>query len=74
LKYFKKGRKKIDIAKVFSVNRCVVKKIIKRFQEYGTVKMAPHTGRPRKTSQKQDRRITRVSKSNPFYTASEIKN
>jgi len=70
---FKKGRKKIDIAKVFSVNRCIVTKIIKRFQEYGTVKTAPRTGRPRKTTQKQDRRIIRVSKSNPFYTPLKLK-
>ncbi|CAK9801639.1 Transposable element Tcb1 transposase [Anthophora quadrimaculata] len=71
---FKEGKKKIDIAKVFSVNRCIITKIIKRFDEYGTVKTAPRTGRPRKTTEKLDRRITRLSKSKPFYTASEIKN
>lgn len=71
---FKKGQRKIDIAKVFSVNRCIITRIIKRFQEYGTVKTASRTGRPRKTSQKIDRRIARLSKCYPFYTASEIKN
>ncbi|CAK9820281.1 PiggyBac transposable element-derived protein 4 [Anthophora plagiata] len=68
------ARKIIDMAKVFSVNRCIITKIIKQFDEYGTVKTAPRTGRPRKTTEKLHRRITRLSKSNPFYTASEIKN
>jgi len=40
---FKKGQRKIDIAKVFSVNRCIITRIIKRFQECGTVKTASRT-------------------------------
>ena len=55
---FKKGKKKIDIAKMFSVNRCIITKIIKRFDEYGTVKTVPRIGRRRKTTEKLDRRIT----------------
>lgn len=59
---------------MFSVNRCIITKIIKRFDEYRIVKTVPRIGRPRKTTEKLDRRIRRLSKSNSFYTASDIKN
>ena len=41
VKMFKEGQRKVDIAKVFGVNRCVITKIIKRFQEHRTIKTAP---------------------------------
>lgn len=68
------GKKKIDIAKGFSMNHCIITKIIKWFDKYGTVKMEPRTGKLLKPTEKLDRRITRVSKSNPFYIASKIRN
>lgn len=66
---FKESQRKIGIAKIFNVNRCIITKIIKWFQEHRTVKTAP-----RKINQKLNRRIARISKCYPFYTASEIKN
>ncbi|XP_017754887.1 PREDICTED: uncharacterized protein LOC108547051 [Eufriesea mexicana] len=74
IKTFKKDKEKTDIAKVFSTNRCIVTKIIKRFDGYETVKAAPRTGRLRKTTENLDRRIATLSKSNSFYIAPEIKN
>lgn len=63
----------MTLQKYLGLNRCIITKIIKRFQESLTVKIAPRIGGPRKTTQKLDRRIARLSKSNPFYTAAEIK-
>lgn len=71
---FKKGQKKIDIAKVFDINRCIITNIIKWFQKPENIKTVLQTGRLRKTSLKLDGRNARFSKNNPFYTASKIKN
>ena len=74
LMLFHKGKSKIDIARLYNINRCVVTKIIKRFDERGTVRTARRNGRPRKTTIRTGRKIVRMSKKDPFLTSTEIRN
>jgi transposase len=41
----------------------------KRFQETGSVLIKKRTGRPRKTSARNDRNLVRLTKNNPFDSA-----
>ena len=56
------------LSKRFSVNSKTIYYLIKRFKERGTVVNNKAPGKPRKTSERTDRRIVRESDQHPFKT------
>ncbi|XP_076066131.1 uncharacterized protein LOC143039773 [Oratosquilla oratoria] len=50
----------------------VVQRIVAQYKSRGSIISAPKTGRPRKTSVKQDRLMVRLSRKDRFKSAAEI--
>lgn len=70
----KNGLSQKDISVQLTINKSVICRIIKRYRERGSVNTAPRSGRPRKITQKNENRILRLIKSDPFMSASTIIN
>ncbi|KAA0725409.1 hypothetical protein E1301_Tti010430 [Triplophysa tibetana] len=66
-----KTRSTADVADTFNVSQRQVQRI-KRFEETGDVFDKSRSGRPRKTTAREDRLLAQKSKSNPFSTAAEL--
>jgi hypothetical protein len=60
------------LARENEVDRKPIQKLIKKYQLTGEVFDYPHTGRKRKTSEREDRTIQRISKKDRFLTAKAI--
>lgn len=67
-----KTRSAAEVADIFNVSQRQVERIRKRFQETGDVHDKPRTGRPRKTTDREDRLLVRQSKAVPFATAAQL--
>ena len=61
-----------DVAKRFHVDRGTVSRVYKRWREEKTVKCKPVSGRPRKTTERQNRLLIRLAKTDPFKTAVDV--
>ena len=61
-----------EISRATGKSRSVVQRIISRFKQSGYVKAMPKTGRPRKTTVREDRMMVRQSLQDRFKTAAEI--
>lgn len=61
-----------SISELLDIPKSVVSRIIKRYQERGSVETAHRSGRPRKSSLRDDIRVFRTIKSNPFLSARQI--
>jgi len=57
------------IAENFEVNFSVISRLLKRHREDGTVEERPRSGRPRKTTIREDRTLSRSVTRYPFRTA-----
>jgi hypothetical protein len=64
------GLKKM--ARECKVSRNTVKDLMKKYQETGAVYDYPRSGRPRCTSEREDRHIVKLSKNNRFLTAKAL--
>lgn len=62
------------VAKSFGVSRCAVQAIHKKCIVTGSVDDRPKSGRPPKTSIRERRTLIRLSKKNPFLSASQLRN
>ncbi|CAG0880689.1 unnamed protein product [Darwinula stevensoni] len=62
-----------EIARECGVSQQAVSLIIKKHRETGSTAVAPSSGRPRKTTIRDDKMIAREIKKNPFITSLEIK-
>ena len=62
-----------QIAKKVDCAPSAVHKIIERFEKCGTIIRKKSTGRPRKTTQAEDKRILSIIKLNPNITLDQIK-
>lgn len=71
---FNIGLKQKTICDKYSLKKSAVSKIIKKYRETGSVKVQHIGGRPRKTSQRQDKLISREFKKCPKITPREIIN
>ena len=67
-----KIRSTADVADTFNVSQHQVQRIKKTFEDTGDVFDKPRSGRPRKTTAREDRLLARKSKASPFSTAAEL--
>ncbi|GAA6083401.1 syntaxin-binding protein 4-like, partial [Tachysurus ichikawai] len=67
-----KTRSTADVADTFNVSQGQVQRIKKRFEETGDVLDKPRSGRPRKTTAREDRLLAQKSKASTFSTAAEL--
>ncbi|XP_054455972.1 N-acetyllactosaminide beta-1,3-N-acetylglucosaminyltransferase 3-like [Anoplopoma fimbria] len=67
-----KTRSTAEVADTFNVSQRQVQRIRKRFEETGDVFDKPRSGRPRKTTAREDSLLARKSKASPFSTAAEL--
>ena len=67
-----KTRSTAEVADTFNVSQRQVQRIRKRYEETGDVFDKPRSGRPRKTTTREDRLLARKSKASPFSTAAEL--
>jgi transposase len=61
-----------EVAAEFGVVKSTITKIIKLFAETGSFEARKKSGRPKVTSARDDNILERLSKKNPFATASEL--
>lgn len=57
-----RGTKQLEVAKIFKVSQSTVSQIWKRYKERGAIVVKKSPGRPVKTTARQDRLITELSK------------
>ena len=56
----------------FSTNNATIDRILNKFKTFNLIARKPGSGRKRKTTTTEDRRIVREVKKNPFVTSTEI--
>jgi len=54
------------------VSRCAIQNTIKKFRIHNRVQDLPRSGRPKKTTTREQRNLTRLSKKHPKWTAREL--
>lgn len=69
---YKRGIKKNAIANNFNINKSTVTRIIQRFSTIGTPVAFKSPGRLRKTTKRTDRKILKISATNPFLSSEKI--
>ena len=67
-----KTRSTAEVADTFNVSQRQVQRIRKRYEETGDIFDKPRSGRPCKTTAREDRLLARKSKASPFSTAAEL--
>ncbi|KAJ8397204.1 hypothetical protein AAFF_G00440380 [Aldrovandia affinis] len=67
-----KSKSPAEVADIFNVSKRQVEKIHKRYQETGIVHDRPRSGRPHKTTAREDSLLVRLSKASPMSTASQL--
>ncbi|TDH01073.1 hypothetical protein EPR50_G00176450 [Perca flavescens] len=67
-----KTRSTADVADTFNVSQRQVQRIKRTFEDTGDVFDKPRSGRPRKTTAREDRLLARKSKASPFSTVAEL--
>lgn len=73
VKLYERGMSQQNISDQFQIHKSIISRILKRYRIRKTVAAAPRTGRPRKTSARDDNAIIRQIKRNPWATSSEIR-
>jgi hypothetical protein len=61
------------VADHFRVNHSIIVRLMQRFRQTGNVTDRPRAGRPRKTTPREDRFISRRARQRPFSTAGELR-
>lgn len=69
---FKLGKSYRDIGRALNISKTCVENTVKRFREFGTVLERPRSGRPRKTSPRQDRKLINISRKDRNASSSDI--
>lgn len=69
---FRKGNSKKKISNMLNISRGSVQCIVKKFERTGNIKNLPKTGRPKKYSTIDTRRLIIMSKCNPFHSSAEL--
>lgn len=70
---YRSGEKQVNIARSFNINKSIVSRIIRQYRVFDDVSVKKKSGRPRKTTPYQDKRILRYAKNEPFLGSSRIK-
>ena len=61
------------VADHFRVNHSIIARLMQRFRQTGNVTDRPRAGRPRKTTPREDRLISRRARQRPFSTAGALR-
>jgi transposase len=61
------------VADHFRVNHSIIVRLMQRFRQTGNVTVRPRAGRPRKTTPREDRLISRRERQRPFSTAGALR-
>ena len=61
------------VAYHFRVNHSIIVRLMHRFRQTGNVTDRPRAGRPRKTTPREDRLISRLARQRPFSTAGALR-
>lgn len=69
-----RGTAQKDISNQLNIDKSVVSRILSRYESRGFVDNRPKTGRPRKTTPREDRKIVRKLKKEPLLSAKRVKN
>jgi transposase len=72
IKMHRQGKSQRFIAQNFEISRGAVRGIVKKFLKYGTIENMKKSGRPNKTSIREQKKLCNISISNPFYSASQL--
>ncbi|XP_061196656.1 uncharacterized protein LOC133204931 [Saccostrea echinata] len=57
----------------FNVSHTVIFRLVQRWRRTGGVEEAKRSGRPRKTTEREDRLLKRLAKQSPFDTANTLR-
>lgn len=68
------GMKQVDIARALTVSQSVVSRLLKKHRETGSVKDRKRSGRPKATTQREDRLLFRLSRRNRFASCETLRN
>ena len=74
IKSLQNGYSQSAVARDFQISRCSVQSIWKKFLTSGHVNDMHRSGRPRKSDERNDRKLIRLSKKNPKATAADLRN
>jgi transposase len=61
------------VADHFKVNHSIIVRLMQRFRQTGNVTDHPRAGRPRKTTRREDRLMSRRARQRPFNTAGALR-
>jgi transposase len=61
------------VADHFRVNHSIIVRLMQRFRQTGNVTDRPRAGRPRNTTPREDRLISRRARQRPFCTAGALR-
>ena len=61
------------IAVHFGVNHTVIIRLVQRYRQTGSVEDRPRAGRPRKTTPREDRNLSRQARLKPFSSADQLR-
>jgi transposase len=68
------GKSQRSIAKLLQVSRCGVQEILHKYKKTGSVEDRQKTGRKQKTTARDQRKLVRLSKRNPNFSARQLLN
>ena len=71
---FNAGASRVDIARQHGITRGEVSRLIRKWHETGTVCDRPRSGRPRKSTRREDRLLLRMARQNRFLSANHLRN
>jgi transposase len=67
------GFSHIRVADHFRVNHSIIVRLMQRLRQTGNATDRPRAGRPRKTTPREDRLISRQARQRPFSTAGALR-
>lgn len=68
----RKGKSYQEVAELFKISKSGVSHVMTRFHQRGGVEVRKQSGRPRKTTFRQDQALINISKNNPRMDASSL--
>lgn len=68
------GHSQSEVARLFKISRQIISVWCRNFEARGTAAKLPRSGRPKKTTQKDDHIMVRLSKADPQLTAQSVTN
>lgn len=74
IKDYLNGKSQLSLSKKYNINKSIISRLIKKYQAKKTVKTLHLGGRPRKTSERTDRRIIQTVQKYPFKSSITILN